>query len=113
VRGGPRYDEEGNLLTGRNHGPTGKELKKSFTIRAYPSDVESLQKIDKTLQKAVDSGVHLLLGKRNAWTTEKPTSPGWFWVRRAGFPWPMWIQEVTDTDTTTDGYEWCEVERPL
>jgi len=57
MRGGERK------RAGRKPGPTGKELKKSFTIRAYPSDVAALKKKDKTLQKAVDRGIDLLLGR--------------------------------------------------
>lgn len=49
--------------SGRKAGSTGKELKKSFTIRAYPSDVEQLKRKDKTLQKAVDRGIDLLLDR--------------------------------------------------
>ena len=106
MRGGKR---EGS---GRPTGSTGKELKKPFTIRAYPSDVDSLKKKDKTLQKAVDSGVDLLLGKRNTWTTEKPAKAGQYWVKREGSRGPMWTQDVTTLDTPADGYEWCEIERP-
>lgn len=57
MRGGKRKG------AGRPAGSTGKELKKSYTIRAYPADVAALKKADKTLQKAVDRGIDLLLGR--------------------------------------------------
>ncbi len=55
MRGGKR---EG---AGRKPGSTGKELKKRFSIRAYPSDINKLSKNNKTLQKAVDIGIKVLL----------------------------------------------------
>jgi len=48
---------------GRNPGSTGKELKKSFTIRAYPSKVAKLKEQGQTLQQAVDIGVALGLDR--------------------------------------------------
>jgi hypothetical protein len=47
-RGGPR---EG---AGRPKGATGKELKKVYSLRAYPSDVSKLEiKLQKLLDKAI------------------------------------------------------------
>jgi len=48
TRGGPR---EG---AGRPAGETGKELKKVYSLRAYPSDVAKLEiKLQKLLDKAI------------------------------------------------------------
>ncbi len=46
---------------GRPPGPTGKELKERFSVRAYPSDITALKEIDSTIQMAVDVGVPVLL----------------------------------------------------
>jgi len=45
---------------GRPTGSTGKELKKRFSVRAYPSDINILRKKGVTLQKAVDFGIEWL-----------------------------------------------------
>lgn len=48
---------------GRPPGPTKKEKKKQYSIRAYPSDVKALKRLDQSLQRAVDNGVDLLLSR--------------------------------------------------
>jgi hypothetical protein len=46
---------------GRKPGPTGKELKKHFAIRAYPSKVTLLKQRGMSLQRVVDEAINTAL----------------------------------------------------
>lgn len=40
------------------------------------------------------------------WTSDKPTNPGWYYVRHPDSRNDPWIVEILDGDPIADGREW-------
>jgi len=54
LRGGSRFDKDGNLLTGRKKGSFAKKRRKTTTISLWPESWEALDKIGPSRGKAVE-----------------------------------------------------------
>ncbi len=54
MRGGARFDEEGNLLTGRKKGSFAKRKRKKDTITLFQEDWDILDSIGPSRGKAVE-----------------------------------------------------------